>query len=567
MLSAAKYQVKLFWFFTFAMMSVALIIMAAGYLMSKKSTVQKMEQSATQELALKKEIVQKLTTHSRTTLALSKRPHIVSLLNAPYEALSCSTEFFYLSAAHLGNDLLQMHYVDFKHKRVVHVRRDTMVEKLNAQVSTEDYDAHVREFDALMVYDPDRAFVLAVFSHEGKQPYIRTATPIWDSNGLILGVISLDLDMRNALKTVVSSELFDIVVLDKNKNVIDSSFTRLAPSSALVNENEERKELLSLIQTLSQTQGILWRQGYVYVSDTLLSESGAHMSIVLRSKNNLSEITQGITKIFSGILVLILMISLLLSLALSKLHSALLTKIIIREELLLQEGKLVEIGGMISYLAHQWKQPINRIASRIACAKGEVLHVRPLKHDVLLNDLDSAEEELTQMAEHIETFRTFYRFSKEKELFGVEKELGHIAQMLSYALHMQHIRLHVSAHSTNIELYGLKNEWKHAIVSLLNNAIEAFASSHTKDNALIRIDISQNATQTIVMIEDNAGGIEEKLQPQLFSKYASSKQATGGTGLGLYFTQMIVEERFHGTISIANTTDGTCFTLTFPTLS
>ena len=552
---ANEYQRKLFWFFATAMMSVAFIIMVSGYVMSKNSTIQKMEQSALQELSLKKEILERMISQANVTLELSKRPHIVSLLQQPYEALSCATEFFYLSAAHLGEDLMQMHYIDVLHKRVVHIHKDKTHERLYTEISNDDFDEHMRELDALSLCEADKLLVLESFDGSS-EPTVQIATTLWDDEATVLGIISMDLNLRRTFELVMHSELFDVVLLDGKETVISSSI-----SSVLVSKNSHEAHRF---QTLSQKSGIVWDKGYVYVSDTLLKQSGLHINVVLRSKDNLSEITQGITQIFVGIFCVIVLASLLLSSLMSRFHTSLLNKIITREELVLQESKLIEIGGMVSYLAHQWKQPINRIATHIACAKGELLHVSPLKPEVLLNDLNTAELELEEMSEHIESFRSFYRFSKEKERFSVEKELRHIAQMISYALHMQKISLHVKVEPEEIELYGLKNEWKHVILSLLNNAIEAFKALGEKEDATINVHVTQNTHFVHIAIRDNAGGMDPSMYTQLFSKYASSKQEMGGTGLGLYFAKIIIQERFHGSIRVASHAKGTHFALMIP---
>jgi len=556
MLMAHHYRQKLFYSFAVAMMSVALIIMVAGYTMSKKSTVQKMEQSALGEIALKKEMFTRMMEHSRLAFELLQRPRIIELLSGSSALSATNTDLFYLSAAHFGDNLRQMHYVDFKHEQVVHIHQNKVHHRIDIEVSSEDYDAHLRALDILLVYDfSNRAFTWR-FVNAHQNPFLHIATPLWDTHGALLGVISLDLDMKNTFKTLLHSELFESALLDQNNRSIDG--TLLAHEPLL-------KQLATPNESNAMTTQILWDKGYVYARDTLLNQSGAHIDIVLRSKNNLFEITQGLMGIFAGILVLIFFLSLLLSWFISRLHVRLLDKIIMREELLLQESKLVEIGGMVSYLAHQWKQPLNRIASHIACAKSEVAHPNSFRPSLLLNDLDTAERTLEEMAEHIETFRSFYRFSKEKEYFNVEKELRHTVMMLAYALHMAQVQCEIIVEPKDIELYGLKNEWKHAIVSLLNNAIEAFSASSPPKNATIHIRVVKHEQDVKVHISDNAGGIDETMQTQLFSKYASSKIKQGGSGIGLYFAKMIIEERFEGHINVSSTSKGTCFTLLFPT--
>lgn len=569
MLIIREYQQKIFLFFTLSMVCIAFLVMISGYIMSKNSTVQKMERSALQEIILKKEILRSLIGHAAISLRLAQRPNIIELLYQSNNKTPCLSEFFHISAAHNQNDLLQLRYIDIQNKKVLHVKKNEESQMLVTHSSDQDFTKELKAFETFVMQDTKKMDISFVILEEEKidsfsqQSFIRIATSLWDETK-ILGILAIDLDMTNALKTLIASEMFDIVLMDQESRIIQSSLVRLPQWTQAIEPKNTDKTLLKLFTKAALQQGIFWDEGYVYVSDILLSEGTTKITTVLRSKNNLSEITQGITKIFGVVFVVIIGVSLFLSFLMTKFHTALLKKIITREDLLLQEGKLLEIGGMISYLAHQWKQPINRIASGIACAKGQLMHEQKPDIKLLLEDLDTSERELEEMAEHIDTFRTFYRFSQTKEPFEIEKALHHITQMLSYALHMGKITLHVKILPQGLELYGFKNEWKHAVLSILNNAIEAFHNPSKRDNQDIWIDVTATQSDILVNIHDNAGGIKPSIQKHLFEKYTSTKRKEGSTGLGLYFARMIIEERFHGNITVSSNDAGSHFSLRFP---
>ena len=63
---------------------------------------------------------------------------------------------------------------------------------------------------------------------------------------------------------------------------------------------------------------------------------------------------------------------------------------------------------------------------------------------------------------------------------------------------------------------------------------------------------------------DNAGGIPEDVLPRIFEPYFTTKEEKGGTGLGLYMSQMIIEKHLKGTISVENSDEGACFTVSIP---
>jgi predicted outer membrane repeat protein len=69
--------------------------------------------------------------------------------------------------------------------------------------------------------------------------------------------------------------------------------------------------------------------------------------------------------------------------------------------------------------------------------------------------------------------------------------------------------------------------------------------------------------QVIISISDSGTGIDPKILPRLFSKFATKSQR--GTGLGLYISKNIVEEH-GGAIYATNNADskGATFTIVLP---
>ncbi len=69
--------------------------------------------------------------------------------------------------------------------------------------------------------------------------------------------------------------------------------------------------------------------------------------------------------------------------------------------------------------------------------------------------------------------------------------------------------------------------------NLLNNAIK-----FTKEGT-ISISIQVKDGQVIVSVKDTGEGIDPKIRPRLFSKFATA--SSQGTGLGLYISKSVVE--------------------------
>ena len=68
--------------------------------------------------------------------------------------------------------------------------------------------------------------------------------------------------------------------------------------------------------------------------------------------------------------------------------------------------------------------------------------------------------------------------------------------------------------------------------------------------------------QVQIVICDEGAGIQDELREQIFTPFFSTKKT--GSGLGLAFTEKIVELH-HGTVSAQNNPDlGATFTITLP---
>ena len=82
---------------------------------------------------------------------------------------------------------------------------------------------------------------------------------------------------------------------------------------------------------------------------------------------------------------------------------------------------------------------------------------------------------------------------------------------------------------------------------------------YDKDNDYCDI-IHSNNTMVVIIIKDNGIGIDEKILPMLFTKFAS--KSFQGTGLGLYICKNIVEAH-GGKIWAKNNEDGKGATFEF----
>lgn len=90
------------------------------------------------------------------------------------------------------------------------------------------------------------------------------------------------------------------------------------------------------------------------------------------------------------------------------------------------------------------------------------------------------------------------------------------------------------------------------------------ASEHTPADGIVTVKIENSHHSTIIEINDNGGGMDEKDIPNLFTRFFSTgNPAPGSVGIGLAITKAIVEKH-HGIINAENKNDGLSVIMCFP---
>ncbi len=222
-----------------------------------------------------------------------------------------------------------------------------------------------------------------------------------------------------------------------------------------------------------------------------------------------------------------------------------------------KQAKMAAMGEMIDAIAHQWKQPIGVIK----------LRVDMLGYD-LEDGLDPLEtykafqEKINAQIEHMENtlqeFRGFLRTDKELKCFYIKDVVQKVLLLTKDEFMKYKIEFSLDI-DPNLYIYGYENEFKHVILNMLNNSRDAFEENNTQGRVITIKGFIENG-DNILLIQDNAGGIEEQKLPKIFEPEFTTKSADKGSGIGLYMSKQILD-KFHATIKAHNQSGGICFTI------
>lgn len=224
---------------------------------------------------------------------------------------------------------------------------------------------------------------------------------------------------------------------------------------------------------------------------------------------------------------------------------------------LLHQSKLAQMGEMLSIIAHQWRQPLSEV-SGIFMELETAAKFDKADKAMIVQSAKEGDALLSYMSRTIDDFRHFFKPSKERVDFSVQKACEEAFSLAQATLKNAQISLHVKHHK-NVMVIGFPNEYAQVVLNLLLNAKDALVERNV-EQPQIWVEMGINGDgKSLVCVRDNAGGIEEGLMQSIFEPYVSTKKASSGTGLGLYMAKMIIEDGMNGKLYARNDTLGAQF--------
>jgi len=235
-----------------------------------------------------------------------------------------------------------------------------------------------------------------------------------------------------------------------------------------------------------------------------------------------------------------------------------------KDEKLLAQTRMAQMGEMISIIAHQWRQPLGAISVasanlRVKLELGTFDYSSEKEKDksctYILGKLANINEYVKNLTTIIDDFRNFYKPDRPRKELLLSEILQRALGLLRESIYSNNIKvLKTYKDKSKISVYD--NELVQVILNILTNAKDNFEDKQTL-NPTILIEVSDKQ----IMICDNGGGINSEIIDKIFDPYYSTKSEKNGTGLGLYMSKMIIEDHHSGTLSVENREEGVCFTI------
>ncbi|MCK9338096.1 MAG: HAMP domain-containing histidine kinase [Arcobacteraceae bacterium] len=237
-----------------------------------------------------------------------------------------------------------------------------------------------------------------------------------------------------------------------------------------------------------------------------------------------------------------------------------------REKEIYNQSKFLQMGEMLSNIAHHWRQPLSAISTTASGLKIQK-EFGMLDDKDFINSIDTIMTQTKKLSSTIDDFRKFFieEHSENKTNFDINETISKLSTIIVATLDEKNITLDTSLEQ-NLLIYGYQNEIFQVLLNLLNNAIEAFENKQIDYNKKIKITTYKKDSDIQIEIEDNAGGIPEQYIEKIFDPYFTTKHQKQGVGVSLYMCKEMIYKHHNGNIIVSNSQNGAKFTIIIPTI-
>lgn len=219
---------------------------------------------------------------------------------------------------------------------------------------------------------------------------------------------------------------------------------------------------------------------------------------------------------------------------------------------LLQAERLSSLAEIASGVVHEIRNPLGAIKGAVEILEDELAKDSPRREFAQI-----AKTEVERIDKLVQEFFHFARAKKPNKQPTNANEVTHAVKLLVENQAAAQ-KVEISEDLTDgLSLVLLDAEQiKQVLLNLAINSMQAMP-----DGGKLVFRTFQKDGNLYVETEDTGGGISEEIKPKIFDPFFSTKDK--GLGLGLSVAYKIVNQH-DGQINIFNTTEGTRFSLIFP---
>ncbi|MFN2443314.1 MAG: sensor histidine kinase, partial [Thermoanaerobaculia bacterium] len=229
---------------------------------------------------------------------------------------------------------------------------------------------------------------------------------------------------------------------------------------------------------------------------------------------------------------------------------------------MMQAEKMASLGKLAAVVAHEINNPLSGILTYarllrrwMSTAEGADSH-----REDSLQSLALIESESRRCGEIV---RNLLSFARETPMHltavSIESVIEQSSRLLEHKMELSGIALHRRIEVDLPQVLGDSAQLEQILLALMINAIDAMP-----EGGNLTISAENADGELRLVIEDDGCGIPEEVQSRIFEPFVTTKEGSGGVGLGLAISQGIVD-RHRGRIEVDSAVGrGTRFCIRLP---
>ena len=233
---------------------------------------------------------------------------------------------------------------------------------------------------------------------------------------------------------------------------------------------------------------------------------------------------------------------------------------------LIHASRLAALGEMASSFAHEVNQPLNVIA----LSAGSILErarEESVSREYLISKAERIEGQALRAGKIIQGIRNYVLEISDEDIveFDPVERFAVAQDLISEQLRLDSVCVHLEPPSNPVRIKGRPILFEQAIVNLLTNSRKAMKDNEVSERK-ISVHFTVEGDDLVILVRDTGPGIPKKNLAKVFDPFYSTNKKDGGSGIGLFMTETIVNE-LNGSIKALDVSHGACIEIIFPCVS
>jgi len=239
-------------------------------------------------------------------------------------------------------------------------------------------------------------------------------------------------------------------------------------------------------------------------------------------------------------------------------------KIINVDDFVTQYSQSVIKGEMIGIISHQWKQPLNIIATSVINLELKS-ELEQLEHGDIAKGAEKIHTTLERITGMIHNFERIFQNSTIKTDFNINEAVLKSLQLISPQLNSHKIKITNNMNKNDFSTINFENELCQAILCLFSIIKDSIIKRYSDDKSFhgnIALHINKESDKLSIMLVNQKIEMSNDSFNHSMSLNSLFMSSPSDKNTKLYIAKKIIENKLNGNLSIINDTKDVTFNIT-----